>query len=63
MTQVEAAKLFGMPQPKISTMLRGQFRGISEDRMMRCLIALGQNIQIVVKPAREGKAGVLSVAA
>ena len=63
MTQVEAARLFGMPQPKISAMLRGQFRGISEDRMMRCLIALGQNVQIVVKPAREGRTGVLSVAA
>jgi predicted XRE-type DNA-binding protein len=44
LTQVQAAKLFGMPQPKVSAMLRGQFRGISEDRMMRCLIALGQQI-------------------
>lgn len=63
MTQTDAAKLFRMPQPKVSAMLRGQFRGISEDRMMRCLTALGQNVQIVVKPAREGRAGVLSVAA
>lgn len=63
MTQTQAAKLFRMPQPKISAMLRGQFRGISEDRMMRCLTALGQNVQIVVRPAREGTAGVLSVAA
>ena len=63
LTQTDAAKLFRMPQPKVSAMLRGQFRGISEDRMMRCLTALGQNVQIVVKPAREGRAGVLSVAA
>lgn len=63
LTQVEAAALFGMPQAKISGMLRGQFRGISEDRMMRCLIALGQNVEIVVKPARAGKQAVLSVAA
>ena len=30
---------------------------------MRCLLALGQNVQIVVKPARKGKAASLSVAA
>lgn len=63
LTQVEAEKLLGMKQPKISAMLRGQFRGISEERMMRCLISLGQNVEIVVRPARGGKAGVLSVAA
>jgi len=63
LTQMEAAGLFGMPQPKVSAMLNGRFRGISEERLMRCLLALGQNVQIVVKPARKGKAGSLSVAA
>ena len=63
LTQMEAAELFGIPQPKVSAMLNGRFRGISEERMMRCLLALGQNVQIVVKPARKGKAGSLSVAA
>ena len=63
LTQMEAAELFGMPQPKVSAMLNGRFRGISEERMLRCLLALGQNVQIVVKPARKGKAGSLSVAA
>jgi len=63
LTQMQAAKLFGMPQPKVSAMLNGQFRGISEEKMMRCLIALGQNVQIVIKPARGGRAGALSVAA
>jgi predicted XRE-type DNA-binding protein len=63
MTQIQASKLFGMPQPKVSAMLNGQFRGISEDKMMRCLVALGQTVQIVVKPARRGASGSLSVAA
>ena len=63
LTQMEAAELFGMPQPKVSAMLNGRFRGISEQKMMRCLLALGQNVQIVVKPARKGKAASLSVAA
>ena len=62
LTQMAAAELFGMPQPKVSAMLNGRFRGISEEKMMRCLLALGQNVQIVVKPARKGKAGSLSVA-
>ena len=63
LTQMEAAELFGMPQPKVAAMLNGRFRGISEEKMMRCLLALGQNVQIVVKPAAKGKAGTLSVAA
>jgi predicted XRE-type DNA-binding protein len=63
LNQVEAAELFGMQQPKVSAMLNGRFRGISEEKMMRCLLALGQNVQIVVKPARKGQAGSLSVAA
>jgi predicted XRE-type DNA-binding protein len=63
LTQASAAKILGMPQPKVSGMLRGHFHGISEDRLMRCLAALGQDVQIVVKPARKGRAGSLTVAA
>lgn len=63
LTQIQAAGLFDMPQPKISAMLRGHFRGISEEKMMRCLVSLGQNVQIVVKPARKGSVAELSVAA
>ena len=63
LTQIQAAGLFDMPQPKISAMLRGHFRGISEEKMMRCLVALGQDVQIVVKPARKGSVAELSVAA
>ena len=63
LTQIQAAGLFGMPQPKVSAMLRGHFRGISEEKMMRCLVALGQDVQIVVRPARKGVEAGLSVAA
>jgi predicted XRE-type DNA-binding protein len=41
LSQVQAAKLFGMLQRRVSAMLHGQFRGILEDRMRRCLLALG----------------------
>lgn len=53
LTQAEAAKLLSMPQPKLSNLLRGQFRGISETKMLECLTKLGRDIQIVVgKPRR-----------
>jgi hypothetical protein len=37
---------------KLSKMLRGQFRGISEAKMLDCLARLGRDVQIVVGPAR-----------
>ena len=51
-TQTEAARLLGMTQPKLSQMLRGQFRGISETRMLDCLVRLGHNVRIVIAPGR-----------
>jgi predicted XRE-type DNA-binding protein len=51
-TQEHAADILGIPQSKLSKMLRGQFRGISEAKMLECLTRLGRNIQIVVGPAR-----------
>lgn len=50
LTQVQAAELLGMTQPKLSNLLRGQFRGISEAKMLECLTRLGRNVEIVVKP-------------
>jgi len=51
-TQQRAAEVLGMTQPKLSKMLRGQFRGVSEAKMLECLAKLGRNVQIVVGPAR-----------
>ena len=52
MTQQQAAEVLTMPQPKVSMLLRGQFRGISEAKMLECLARLGRDVDIVVKPAR-----------
>jgi hypothetical protein len=41
-----------MPQPKVSLLLRGQFRGISEAKMPECLARLGRDIDIMVKRSR-----------
>ena len=37
LTQMRAGKLLGLPQPKLSAILRGRFHGISELRLMDCL--------------------------
>ena len=48
--QAEAAKLFGVKQPDVSKMLAGDFRQFSVERLLRFLVALGQDVEIVVKP-------------
>jgi predicted XRE-type DNA-binding protein len=53
--QVEAAALFGVRQPDISKMLRGEFRQFSVERLLRFLVALDQDVAIVVKPHRNRK--------
>ena len=52
-SQQQAAKVLGMTQPKLSKMLRGQFRGVSEIKMMDCLVRLGREVKIVVGPEGE----------
>jgi predicted XRE-type DNA-binding protein len=54
-SQQEAAEVLGITQPKLSMMLRGQFRGISETKMLDCLARLGRNVKIVVGPARRSR--------
>jgi len=56
LTQAAAAEIMGIDQPKISAMLSGQFRGYSVERLMRFLVALGHDVEIVVKPRRRGAA-------
>ena len=51
-SQQQAADVLSIPQSKLSKMLRGQFRGISEAKMLDCLARLGRDVKIVVGPAR-----------
>jgi predicted XRE-type DNA-binding protein len=55
LTQMEAALVLGMPQPKLSKLLRGQFHGVSETKMLECLNKLGRDIQIVIRKANRDK--------
>jgi predicted XRE-type DNA-binding protein len=54
LTQVRAAELLGIDQPKVSALLRGKLDGFSTDRLFRFLNALGNDIEIVIRPARNG---------
>ena len=49
LTQEEAGRRMGIPQPKVSGMLRGQFDNLSERKLMECLNRLGYDIEINVK--------------
>ena len=51
LTQEEAGRRMGIPQPKVSGMLRGDFTNLSERKLMECLNRLGYDIEIKVKPA------------
>ena len=55
LTQTEAASILGIPQSKLSLILRGQFRGVSELKMLECLNRLGRDVQIIVKKAPRTK--------
>ena len=51
--QAEAADLLGIRQPDVSKMLRGEFRQFSVERLLRFLVALDQDVEIVVRPHRD----------
>jgi predicted XRE-type DNA-binding protein len=49
LTQVSAAAVMGIDQHKVSALLSGRLRNFSSERLMRLLIWLGQDVEIVVK--------------
>ena len=57
LTQVAAAALMGIDQPKVSALLNSRLTNFSSDRLMRLLTALGQDVEIVVKAAPRGERG------
>jgi predicted XRE-type DNA-binding protein len=51
-TQRQASTVLGISQPRLSEMLNGRFRGISEVKLLECLNRLGRDVHIVIGPAR-----------
>lgn len=48
LTQVQAAELLGLDQPKVSLIINGRLDGFSTDRLIRFLNDLGCDVQISV---------------
>ena len=53
--QVDAARLLGVPQPKVSALVNYRLDGFSVEKLMEFIVALGRDVEIVVRPTR-GKA-------
>jgi predicted XRE-type DNA-binding protein len=53
LTQKAVSERMGIPQPKVSSMLRSDFSNLSERKLMECLNRLGYDIEIKVRPASE----------
>jgi predicted XRE-type DNA-binding protein len=51
LTQAAAARLLGLAQPDVSQLVRLRHTGFSTDRLLRLLLKLGQDVDIVLKPA------------
>ena len=51
LTQAAAAEVLEIDQPKVSALKRGRLAGFSLDRLVRFLVLLGSDVEIVVKPA------------
>ena len=52
-TQAEAAKTLGIKQPHVSLLMRNRAGSFSVGRLMEFLTALGQDVEVGVKPSRK----------
>jgi predicted XRE-type DNA-binding protein len=65
LTQTAAGRLLGLAQPDVSQLMRLRHTGFSTDRLLRLLLKLGRDVDIVLKPApkRRGAQGKVRVVA
>ena len=54
LTQAAAAEVLQIDQPKVSALSRGRLSGFSLDRLVRFLVLLGSDVEIIVRP-RDGR--------
>lgn len=60
--QDEAAKIMRLDQPKVSAIVRGRLSGFTQDRPTRCVLALGNDVEITIRArASSSAAGHLAV--
>jgi predicted XRE-type DNA-binding protein len=56
LTQVAAAAVMGIDQPKVSALLNGRLTNFSSERLMRLLTTLGQDVDITVRAKPRNRA-------
>ena len=56
LTQIAAAAVMGIDQPKVSALLNGRLANFSSERLMRLLTALGQDVDITVRAKPRNRA-------
>jgi len=49
LSQTQAATLLGITQPKVSAILNGRLKGFSLEKLLLLVVALDQDIEIVIK--------------
>ncbi len=59
LTQAQAGSILGIKQPHVSSLMRGQSGAFSVERLIDSLTALGQDVEISVKPAHRKHGEVL----
>jgi predicted XRE-type DNA-binding protein len=57
--QVDAARLLGVPQPKVSALVNYRLDGFSVEKLMDFIVALGRDVEIIVRPKRDAAARVM----
>jgi predicted XRE-type DNA-binding protein len=62
LTQAEAARLFGIPQPHVSELKHYKLSRFSSERLLRFLTLLDRDVEIVIRPkAKEHASGIVLV--
>ena len=60
LTQAKAGEILGIKQPHVSNLMRGRSGSFSVGRLMEFLTALGQDVEVTIRPAH-GEHGEMSV--
>ena len=63
LTQAEGAAALAINQPKVSALLNYKLEGFSVERLMRFLVVLGQDVEIVTKARPRSRPARLAVRA
>jgi predicted XRE-type DNA-binding protein len=63
LTQADVADALAINQPKVSALLNYKLEGFSVERLMRFLVVLGQDVEIVIKARPRSRSARLAVRA